>query len=187
MTKALNLFRKIQLIFSIVVFILVFFVCYHVTGFNITDIQLSRWGVTPPVNWMWNGCLILLGISCFYNIHQYLQYNIQLQFRQTFKILFTLQCVNIILLGLIVAGNITHNIIAYIYFFTLPLTIYMLAFFNRNYMLVREWIIHIVLSSSMMFFPLITLFMFDGKAISETIHIIFFIIWNFFLLKEKAK
>jgi hypothetical protein len=32
--------------------------------------------------------------------------------------------------------------------------------------------------------PLITLFLFSGKAISETIHIGFFIIWNIYILKE---
>lgn len=186
MTNALKLFRKIQLIVSIIIFILVFFVCYYVTGFNITDIQLSRWGVTQPVGWIWNSCLCLLGVSCSYNITQYFRHNIQLKYIGIFNILFTIQCINIMFLGLVVAGNWVHNIVAYIYFFTLPLTIYLLAFFNRRHMLVRDWMTHIILSSSMMLFPLVTLFMFDGKAISEIIHTIFFMAWNIYLLKEKT-
>lgn len=184
MRKRVQAFRKIQMLISITVFLLVFCVCYFTTGFNITEIQLSKWGITDRVAWLWNSCLVLLGISCFNNIYHYILSHPRFIFKWYFILAFLFQCINIIFLGLVVAGNLSHNVVAYIYFFTLPLTIYLLAVLNKDKMRVKEWITHIALSSLMVALPLITLFLFKGKAISETIHTGFFIIWNIYILKE---
>lgn len=184
MKNSLRLFRRIQMLFSIAVFLFVFIICYLTTGFNITEIQLSRWGVTHQVGWLWNGCLIILGMSCYFNISQYIKLHPHLQFKKYFKAAFMFQCLCISLLGVFVAGNIIHGILAYTYFFTLPLMINLMAMFNRNRITVREWLIHTVLSSLMILVPLSTLFIFSGKAISETLHSMFFIMWNLYLLEE---
>jgi hypothetical protein len=184
MRKKIQAFRKIQMLISIVVFLLVFFVCYFITGFSITEIQLSEWGITEKVGWLWNSCLVLLAISCFHNVYHYIMPHPRFIFKQYFLPAFLFQCVNIAFLGLVVSGNILHDIVAYIYFFTLPFTIYAFAVLNKDKMRAVEWIIHIALSSMMIGLPLITLFLFSGKAISETIHIGFFIIWNIYILKE---
>lgn len=184
MRKKIQAFRKIQMLISITVFLFVFCICYYTTGFSITEIQLSKWGITEKVAWLWNSCLVLLGISCFNNIYHYIKSHPRFLFKEYFITAFLFQCINIIFLGLVVAGNISHNVVAYIYFFTLPFTIYMLAVFNKDKMRVKEWITHIILSSSMVTVPLITLFMFNGKAISETIHTVIFIAWNLYILKD---
>ena len=172
------------MLFSTITFLFVFIICYLTTGFNITEIQLSRWGITHQVGWLWNGCLIILGMSCYFNISQYLKLHPHLQFKNYFKYAFLFQCVCISLLGVFVAGNIIHGILAYTYFFTLPLTINLMAMFNRNRITVREWLIHTIISSLMIVLPLSTLFIFSGKAISETLHSMFFIMWNLYLLEE---
>mgnify|MGYP006331893067 FL=1 len=65
MKQTLQFFRKFQMVFSIIVFFIVFFICYFTTGFSITEIQLSKWGTTEQVSWLWNSCLVMLGMSCF--------------------------------------------------------------------------------------------------------------------------
>ena len=184
MKEKLQAFRKIQMLFSIIVFLFVFIICYFTTGFNITEIQLSRWGITQQVGWLWNSCLVLLGISCFHNIYHYLQQHPHLEFKKWFTLAFLFQGINIVFLGLVVAGNLAHSIVAYTYFFTLPLTIYLLAALNRKRMKVSEWLTHTILSSLMIVLPLSTLFIFNGKAISETLHTMFFIMWNLYILDE---
>lgn len=184
MKHTLRLFRRLQLTTSVVVFLLVFFVCYKITGFDITTIPLSKWGITESVSWLWNSCLILLGASCFYNIYHYLQAHPHLQFKKYFTWAFFVQCLNIVLLGIIVSGYLLHAVIAYFYFFAMPLLIFVMAAVNRYRITFVEWIVHSSLSALMIIIPLSALFVFHGKAIAETTHSILFIIWNVYLLKE---
>lgn len=64
--------------------------------------------------------------------------------------------------------------------------LYLFAFLNKNRMLFNEWIKHTILSSLMMGLPLITFFIFPGKAISEILHSLIFIIWNIYILKDNT-
>jgi hypothetical protein len=182
--KNVRIFRSIQLCISIIIFLCVFSICYFTTDFNITEIQLSKWGITENVALIWNSCLVLLGFSCFNNIYLYIKSHPRFKFKNYFIPAFLFQCVNIIFLGIVVSGNISHDVVAYIYFFTLPFTIYLFAVLNKDVMRVKEWIMHIALSSLMVALPLMTLFMFSGKAIPEIIHTGFFITWNLYILKE---
>ena len=184
MKKSLLLLRRVQLSLSVAIFGAVFLICYKTTGFHITDIPLSRWGITQKVGWLWNSCLVLLGASCYFNIYHYLQSHPHLQFKRYFTLAFFFQCINICLLGIFVSGYLIHGIVAYTYFFTLPFTIYLLAALNRKRVKFSEWVFHTVLSVCMITIPLIALLSFKGKAIAESTHSLAFIIWNAYLLKE---
>ena len=184
MRKSLKFFRKIQMIVSAVLFVLIFVICYKVTGFKITEIPLSQWGVTSSVSWLWNSCLFVLGISCYFNIHQYLELHPRLSFKKEFKYAFLFQCACMSLLGVFVKGIMLHNILAYVYFFTMPLSIFLLAALNRKGLTFDEWLVNTVLSACMIVVPLTTLFIFRGKAIAESSHSILFLIWNLYILKE---
>ena len=170
MRKKIQAFRKAQMLISIIVFLVVFCICYFTTGFDITEIQLSKWGITKEVAWLWNSCLILLGVSCFNSIYYFIKSHPRFLFKKYFILAFLFQCINIVLLGLIVSGNFLHDVVAYIYFFTLPFTIYVFAVLNKSKMRAKEWVIHIILSSSMVAVPLVSLFLFKGMAIAETLH-----------------
>lgn len=184
MKKSLRLFRRMQMITSAVLFLIIFAICYKVTKFKITEIPLSQWGVTNSVSWLWNGCLFCLGISCYFNIHQYLQSHPHLQFKAHFKYAFLVQCVSMSLLGIFVKGQLIHNILAYSYFFGIPLIIFLLAALNRKRLTFNDWLTNTVLSSFMIVIPLATLFIFKGKAIAEFSHSILFLVWNLYILKE---
>lgn len=184
MIKPLSLLRRVQLLVSISLFIIVFFICYKTTGFELTEIPLSQWGITHNVSWLWNGCLFILGLSCYFNIYHYLQLHPHLQFKKQFIYVFLYQCLSISLIGVFVSGNILHGILAYTYFFTLPLTIFLLAGFNRKRLVIKEWLFHTAVSVLMVILPLSTLFYFNGKAIAETSHSVLFLVWNVYLLRE---
>jgi len=97
---------------------------------------------------------------------------------------FLYQCLSISLIGLITSGYLLHGVLAYTYFFTLPLSIFLLASFNSKRLTIKEWLFHIIISVLMVIFPLSALFMFNGKAIAETFHSMFFLVWNVYLLRE---
>lgn len=186
MSPSLKLFRKLQLTTSVILFFLVFLICYKVTGFDLTTIPLSRWGITKGVDWLWNSCLVVLATSCFFNIYHYIKYHPQLCFKKYFRITFLVQCASIVVIALVVSGNIIHSIVAYFYFFMTPLAIFLLAAVNRCRLTFLEWLTHTSLSVFMIVLPLIALFTFHGKAIAETIHSVLFIVWNAYLLKENV-
>ena len=165
-------------------FVLVSIICYKVTGFKITEIPLSQWGVTHSVSWLWNGYLIILGMSCFFNIQQYLIHHPHLQYRKQFTCVFLLQCISMSLLGVFVKGHLIHNILAYTYFFSVPLTIFLLTSLNRIRLTANEWLVNTILSTTMIVFPLTALFIFSGKGIAEILHSLLFLIWNIYILKE---
>lgn len=176
-------YRILQLTVAIILFITTFFVCWHTTKFDLTEIQLSKWGIVNSTTWIWNSTLVLLGASCYYNIHHYIEIH-EFHWKQLFYYIFAFECISIIMLGLIPAGFFFHTLIAYTYFFTTPLMIFMFAFVNRYVLTYQEWYVHAVLSSLMMIYPLIAWMLFAGHAIAETIHSVIFIIWNVYLLKK---
>lgn len=184
MKQALSILRKAQLMVSVSLFAFVFAVCYKTTGFKLTEIPLSKWGITEGVDWAWNLTLVILGLSCYFNIYQYLYHHPHLHFKKPFVWIFLYQCLSISLIGIFVSGYLLHGILAYTYFFTLPLTIFSLAAFNRERLTLKEWLFHTVISVLMIVLPLSALFTFTGKAIAETSHSILFLIWNVYILKE---
>ena len=61
-----RLIRRSQTFISIMLFFGVFFFSWNVTGFELTEIQLSKWGETGSVvESVWNGVVCLLSISIF--------------------------------------------------------------------------------------------------------------------------
>jgi hypothetical protein len=53
---------------------MVFIFCWHVTDFEITDIQLSKWGESGITAPFWNGIVCLLAISIFINSYLYINH-----------------------------------------------------------------------------------------------------------------
>jgi hypothetical protein len=178
-----KLFRTIQLTIAIVLFVITFIVCYTITDFKLTEIQLSKWGIVKSTSIYWNGTLIILAISSYINIRHHIDIHPELKYKKTFINAFAFECMNIATLGLIPAGFLLHTIIAYTYFFTTPLLIYIFAFINRNAMKYMHWMIHSVTAALMMIIPLIAYHSFTGHAIAEIIHSVIFIAWNYYILK----
>ena len=63
----LQKFRRLQTITSVVLFFVVFTFFYLTTNFNLTEIQLSNWGVVKGSGWVFNLMLMFFSITIFIN------------------------------------------------------------------------------------------------------------------------
>ena len=180
----LKQFRKIQMILSSLLFIGIFSFFYATTNFKITHIQLSYWGVDNPYAWLWNSLLVLLSFSMLFNIYSYLDAHPRLQFRTVYKCIFFGVCFSLFLTGMLPMNHPWHYTVAWAYFFSFPIGIMSLAYFNSQNFLIREWRMHLIASASLVIVPSICVFIFKGMAMGEITHSSLILLWNLYLLKN---
>ncbi len=182
--NTINKVRRIQSIVSIVIFIIVSVFCWYVTGLNIFDIQLSYWGVELKSSYYWNGTIMVLATSLFFNVDYYVKNHIRMIDKSILRIGFASVFLALFLTGLINMHYYIHNLTAVYYFFVLPLVIYMMAYLNRKTIQYKEWLIHIVFSTCMIVLPLLSIQVFKGMAISELTHSFIVMLWSLWILKK---
>lgn len=177
-----NRIRKLQTITSTILFLVVFFICWFTTNFQLTQIQLSIWGQSGKIGFLWNSIVSLLGLSIFFNSIIWLKSIKKLKFRWFSYFSFSLVSISLFLTGVFnLNWGFLHILFAWIYFFMYPLTIFIHTHLNRKNISYKMWRFGITTSVLMMVMPLITI-NFVGLAVSEIIHIIFVIIWNIKIL-----
>lgn len=164
------------------VFVLVFLLCWYVTGFNLKEIQLSYWGVDNKMGTFWNVCIVLLSISSYFNTYYYIENYSRVQFKKFLHIIFFIVSLSLFLTGAINMHHWLHNLTAVLYFFVYPMAIFMLAHLNRKHLQYKEWKTHLIMSVSMVVGPLLFIALFHGMAISETIHSAIVVSWNLWIL-----
>lgn len=160
----------------------VFAFFYTTAGFDITKIQLSYWGSKTEYKLLWNVSLVILSVSMFFNIRYYISSIPSLIYKKRIQTWFILVLSSLALTGIVDMTHKLHDLTAYVYFFSYPLVIFLMAFFNRHHLQFKEWRYHMVFSLSMILLPLISLNLFPGKAITEVIHIIVVMFWNLWIL-----
>jgi len=175
-----RLIRKSQTFISILLFFGVFFFSWDVTGFELTEIQLSKWGETGSVvERIWNGVVCLLSISILLNTIFYIKDNNRVRYKSLSYLMFGFVSFCLFVVGFFnVNYYFIHNLGAYLYFFTFPLAVFIFAHIHRKTLQYQDWVQHISLSISMMVAPLIFLSLFNGMAIAEIAHTIFVVLWN---------
>ena len=180
----IKLFRRLQTITSILLFLGVFFFCWYVTEFKLADIQLSFWGVDKKLGWLWNSCVALLSVSIFINVYYFIKHHKRLNETYTnfLYIVFFLTSLFLFLTGVINMSHDIHDVTAYLYFFAYPLVVFFLAHLNRKTMQYKEWKTHTTFAIAMVVLPLLVLKFFPGMAIPEIIHSIIVIGWNCWIL-----
>lgn len=183
--ELINKIRKIQTIVSIVIFIITFLFCWYVTDFNLLNIQLSYWGVDANASKYWNGTVMILAASLFFNVDFYVKNHIRMIDIKTIRIAFASVFLSLFLTGLINMHYEIHNLTAVYYFFVLPLTIYLMAYFNRKTIQYKEWLTHIIFSTCMIILPLLSIHVFKGMAISELSHSFIVMLWSIWILKKQ--
>lgn len=175
--------RRLQTAISVLLFFLVFIICWATTQFKITEIQVSYWGVSDV--WLvWSIGISIISVLLFFNSYFYITDNVRIKQRRVPLILFGFSCFSLLVVGLF---NITHQIhdpAAYFYFFTYPLAIFVLSYLNRADLPYRSWLIHLSFSMAMTILPFSLIGMFKGLAISEIIHSLIVVAWNVWLLKD---
>jgi hypothetical membrane protein len=161
-------------------FIGVFLFSWDVTGFELTEIQLSQWGETGSgVERIWNGVVCLLSISIFLNTYFYIKHNNRIKYKSISYGMFTFVSFCLFVVGFFnVNYHFIHNLGAYLFFFTFPLVIFLFAHIHRKTLQYSDWLHHIIIAVSMVILPLVFISFFNGMAISEISHIVFVVLWN---------
>lgn len=177
--RLINIIRFSQTIIAVVLFFLVFALCWWKTGFYLTDIQLSEWGKSGFIGYMWNTVICGLGISTFINSILYIKKSNRIKTKFLSYVMFSFVSIALFATGFFnLNWGILHIWSAWIYFFVYPLVIFLHTHLNRKIIHYKDWRDGILISIAMIVIPLLTLNLFSGLAIPETIHIIFVIIWN---------
>jgi hypothetical protein len=181
----IQLVRKIQTLSSIIIFISIFILCWVVTGFKITEIQLSHWSQVPGIAGWWNGVLMLLGISILINQWSWVENHRRIHNKWLSKSLFTLISLCLFFTGFFSMEHpAPHNIFAFSYFLGYPLVIFLTAYLNRKNIQWSQWLNMVITCSTMIVIPLILIPMWKGMAPAEIIHSGIVIWWNLWILKE---
>lgn len=177
--RLINIIRLSQTIIAIVLFFAVFALCWWQTGFHLTEIQLSEWGKSGFLGYLWNTVICGLGISTFVNSILWINKSNRIKTKWLSYFMFSFVSIALFCTGFFnLNWGIVHIWSAWIYFFVYPLVIFMHTHLNRKTLHYKDWRDGMSISILMIVLPLLTLNLFFGLAIPETMHIIFVIIWN---------
>jgi hypothetical membrane protein len=175
-----RIIRRTQTIISIILFFIVLVFCWEVTGLDVKSIQLSHWGGSNmEYGWLWNSIVILLSVSIFFNNILFIKKHTRLKKKNVPYILFSFVAISLFFVGTFSLDyGLLHDIPAWFYFFTYPLSIFVMAYLNRDSLLYKEWFTHLIFSITMILLPLMFISFFDGLAVSEIAHSIIVSVWN---------
>jgi hypothetical membrane protein len=182
--KLVRTIRRLQTVVSITLFSIIFLFCWDVTGFDITEIQLSAWGgsESPTTNSLWNSIIVLLSLSILSNVFIFIKKHVRMKNKIIPYTSFMFVCFSLFLVGMFdVDQRPIHNLAAFTYFFSFPFAIFLMAYVNRKTLLYKEWFTHLLFSITMIILPLSAINMFEGMGVSETIHIIVVCAWNIYV------
>jgi hypothetical protein len=182
--ELLTIFRRLQTIFSIFLFSFIAIYFTTTTEFNIKDIQMSKWGTIENFGWIFNLGLMLISISLCFNSFIYIKKHNRILYKKFFYILFLIVSSSLFFTGFFDVEDYRsiHNVFAYTYFFSYPLSIFILSHLNRRSILYKDWLSHITFSVLMILLPLSLMSFFNGMAIPEISHTIIVMIWNLKIL-----
>ena len=180
----LNKLRRKQTLISSTLFLGVFYFFVSTTHFEITEIQLSYFGIYN-YGIIWNLSLILLSISFYFNYKIYILSHYRLKTNKLIRITFNISFISLFLTGAIDMNYYIHNVFAYSYFFSYPLGILLLAHFNSKNILFSTWCKHLIFASLIIIPSLILLPMNNGLAVPEITHSSFILLWNIWILSKK--
>jgi hypothetical membrane protein len=176
----ISLIRKTQTIISILLFFIITLFCWKVTGLEVSEIQVSYWGSkNMTYGWLWNGIIILLSLSILFNNILFIKNHDRIKNKKIPYLLFSFVALNLLMVGVFnIEYGVLHDLPAWIYFFSYPLTIFIMAYINRTSLLYKEWFTHLIFSVVMILLPLSTVTLFGGLAIPEILHSFVVSMWN---------
>jgi hypothetical membrane protein len=174
-----NIIRKSQTVIAIILFFAVFSFCWWKTGFYLSNIQLSIWGKSGLLGYLWNTIICTLAISTWINSIFYIKKSNRIKLKWLSYIMFSFVSLALFATGFFnLNWGMVHIFSAWVYFFVYPLVIFIHSHLNRKTLHYKDWKEGISISISMIVLPILSVGLFYGLAIPETIHIIFVIIWN---------
>ena len=177
--QLIKIVRRSQTYASIIIFVSVFLICWKFAALDITEIQLSYWGKSGWIGFIWNSAICLFSISIFANSYLYLKNNTRIKSRNIFYWLFGIVSAALFMVGIFnLEHRMIHNVSAGIYFLLYPFSIFLFSYLNRKYMTYLDWKQTVAISASMTVFPIAMIQMFHGMAIAEVAHAVLVILYN---------
>ena len=157
--------------------------CWHTNGLELEKIQLSFWGSDElRFGWLWNSIIILLSVSILVNNLLFVKKHVRLREKNVPYIMFSFVAMCLMMLGIFnLDYGVLHDLPAWVYFFAYPLSIFVMAYLNRKFLLYREWFTHLIFSIIMIIVPIFFVTMFEGLAIPEILHSVIVSIWNIYV------
>ncbi|MGY8951667.1 MAG: DUF998 domain-containing protein [Flavobacteriales bacterium] len=183
-----KLLRRVFLIFSILLGILVPIYCwYQYPDFNPVHQPLSHFGVIEPTWLLWNSTLVFLSIGIFLNAYTSLRYYFKKRrLRYPLKMLLISSSVSLFLIGTIPMDfEIYHKIPAFLFFFTYNLFVFLFGLF-RSLKYLRRGMFSIFIGLSMLA-SLLLLLPFPSYGVFEIVYFSFILIWNIYFLFTRIK
>ena len=183
-----KLLRRVFLIFSILLGILVPLYCwYQYPDFNPVHQPLSHFGVIEPTWLLWNSTLVFLSIGIFLNAYTSLRYYFKKRrLRYPLKMLLIFSSVSLFLIGTIPMDfEIYHKIPAFLFFFTYNLFVFLFGLF-RSLKYLRRGMFSIFIGLSMLA-SLLLLLPFPSYGVFEIVYFSFILIWNIYFLFTRIK
>lgn len=185
MRRRRHIVRTIQLVLAIISFPLITLYCWYSTGFNLTEIQLSYFGIDNHVQWYWNLLMISLSIFMWSNINFYIDDCTRIKNIKLWKLAFAFPLFNLAIIGMAPMNYwYIHLPVAFVYFFSYPFIIFTFGFLERKRLKYKESLGHMLIALVMIIIPLSTYNMWPGKAITEIIHSMIVIYWNVYIYKK---
>lgn len=142
--KRIKVFRAIQTLITLMLFLVTFFLVWKTSSVNLEMFQLSYWGKGQPLSSIWNFSICLIAISGFFNVYHYISDHPKFIRRGIFIGGFAMSYIFLFLVGLFDLTHPIHTPAAIGYFLFYPLCIFALAFFNRKRMKINEWSINTI-------------------------------------------
>jgi len=183
-----KLLRRVFLIFSILLGILVPIYCwYQYPDFNPVHQPLSHFGVIEPTWLLWNSTLVFLSIGIFLNAYTSLRYYFKKRrLRYPLKMLLLSSSVSLFLTGTIPMDlEIYHKIPAFLFFFTYNLFVFLFGLF-RSLKYVRRGMFSIFVGIGMLS-SLLLLLPFPSYGVFEIVYFSLILIWNIYFLFTRIK
>ena len=86
-----NIIRKSQTVIAIILFFAVFSFCWWKTGFYLSNIQLSIWGKSGLLGYLWNTIICTLAISTWINSIFYIKKSNRIKLKWLSYIMFSFE------------------------------------------------------------------------------------------------
>jgi hypothetical membrane protein len=156
--------------------------CWKTAGLELEKIQMSFWGSSEMrFGWVWNSIIITLSLSILANNILFIKRHIRLRKKNISYIMFSFVAMCLMMLGIFnLDYGMLHDLPAWLYFFMYPLSIFVMAYLNRKFLLYREWFTHLIFSIILIIVPITFITMFEGLAIPEILHSVIVSIWNIY-------
>ena len=128
--------------------------------------------------------MVLIAHFILRNISSFLEENQRIKYGRIWRQVFGLSCLGLAIVGIVPMESGTldiHDIAAWSYFFMFPLTILLMAFFERKNIQHGEFLHHVITAAIMAILPSIIYDLFKGAAVAEVSHSLIVLYWNAYI------